>query len=150
MKNKDQQELLWKDRKHHLWFPFSFTKYYVQGARLYIKKGFFSTTYEETLLYRITDITLMRTLGHKLFGTGTIILKVQADASPCQHLENIKYPEEVRNYLSELIEGERRRYNVEGREMYGTMSSQMLDLNDHDHYEENGLDIEVAPPPESL
>ena len=107
MSEQEANEILWQDRKHHMWFPFSFTKYTVQGGRLYIKRGFLSTTYDETLLYRITDISLHKTLGQRIFGTGTIILKVQADATSCQHLVNIRYPEDVRNFLSELIEKER-------------------------------------------
>ena len=36
---KDLKEIIWKDRKHHLWFPFSFTKYRVDSTRLYINSG---------------------------------------------------------------------------------------------------------------
>ena len=28
--------IIWQDRKHHLWFPWSFTKYYIQDERLMI------------------------------------------------------------------------------------------------------------------
>lgn len=149
MCDHEEEEILWRDRRHYLWFPFSFTRYYVQNGRLHIKKGFFSTIHDETILYRITDITLKRTLANKLFGTGTIILKVQADASPVQHLINIKYPEDVRAYLSELVDGERRRWNVEGREMYG--SGGLHHHGPHHHMEgPDGPDIEVPPPPEEL
>ena len=48
---------LWSDRKHFMWFPFSFTKYYIENDRLMIKEGFFSTTINETLLDRIVDLT---------------------------------------------------------------------------------------------
>lgn len=30
--------LVWKDRKHWMWFPFSFTKYRVENDRLYVKE----------------------------------------------------------------------------------------------------------------
>lgn len=145
MSEQEANEILWQDRKHHMWFPFSFTKYTVQGGRLYIKRGFLSTTYDETLLYRITDISMHKTLGQRIFGTGTIILKVQADATSCQHLVNIRYPEDVRNFLSELIEKERRKYGVEGREMYG--STGKPHPGTHGECPE-GLDMEV--PPEEL
>ena len=113
--SQNEQEILWKDRKHHLWFPISFTKYYITGGRLHIKKGLLSTIHDETILYRVTDITLKRTLAHRIFGTGTIILKVQADAIPVQSLENIKYPEDVRTFLSELVDQERAKRNVDGQ-----------------------------------
>ena len=66
--SQNEQEILWKDRKHHLWFPISFTKYYITGGRLHIKKGLLSTIHDETILYRITDITLKRTLAHRRAG----------------------------------------------------------------------------------
>ena len=32
-----KDSVVWKDRKHHLWFPWSFTKYYIEDDRLMIK-----------------------------------------------------------------------------------------------------------------
>lgn len=49
----EDNAVVWQDRKHHLWFPWSFTKYYIEEERLMIQTGLFSTTLEETLLYRI-------------------------------------------------------------------------------------------------
>ena len=43
----EQTPYLWKDKKHHLWFPLSFTTYYIEDERLMIKEGFLSTTLEE-------------------------------------------------------------------------------------------------------
>ena len=68
---RDPNEVKWRDRKHHLWFPFSFTIYEVRNERLYVQRGLFSTSFDETLLYRVTDLRLTRTLGQKIFGTGT-------------------------------------------------------------------------------
>ena len=61
----ENTNILWQDRKHHLWFPISFTSYYIEDDRLMIKKGFFSTTLDETLLYRIIDISFKQTLAGK-------------------------------------------------------------------------------------
>ena len=85
---------IWEDRKHHLWFPISFTKYTVGNGRLYVNSGFLSSREDECLLYRITDITLYRSLPQRIFGTGTI----------------------------ELIEKEREDKKVVGRDMYGAVS----------------------------
>lgn len=63
---------IWEDRKHHLWFPLSFTKYTVGNGRLYVNSGFLSSREDECLLYRITDITLYRSLPQRIFGTGTL------------------------------------------------------------------------------
>ena len=108
----------WKDKKHHLWFPLSFTTYYIEDDRLMIKKGFFNTTLDETLLYRIVDITFRQSLGGKIFGTGNIILKTKADADRDITLVNIKQPLEVRKMLSRMVEESRDRRNVVGKEFY--------------------------------
>ena len=112
-------DLVWKDRKHHMWFPFSFTKYQVKDDRLLIEKGFFKTVSDETLIYRIIDIKLERTLGQKFFGTGTICLRVRGEADTDIHLENVKRPKKLKDVLSHLIENSRARMNVVGREFYG-------------------------------
>ena len=110
--------ILWKDKKHHLWFPLSFTTYYIEDDRLMIKKGFLNTTLDETLLYRIVDITFRQSLGGKIFGTGNIILKTKADADRDITLVNIKQPLEVRKMLSRMVEESRDRRNVVGKEFY--------------------------------
>lgn len=114
----ENTNLLWKDRKHHLWFPISFTSYYIEDDRLMIKKGLLSTTLDETLLYRIVDITFQQTFAGKIFGTGNIILRTKADASGEIILENIAKPLEVRKMLSKMVEESRDRRNIVGKEFY--------------------------------
>ncbi len=123
-------EILWKDKKHHLWFPFSFTTYYIENDRLMIKEGFLNTTINETLLYRIVDLTFKQSLPGKLFGTGNLIIKAKADATPELVLQNIKKPMKVRQMLSELVEESRQRRNVVGKEFYeGEHSHQHMDID---------------------
>lgn len=114
----ENTDILWKDKKHHLWFPLSFTTYYIEDDRLMIKRGFFNTTLDETLLYRIVDITFRQSLGGKILGTGNIILKTKADADRDITLVNIKQPLEVRKMLSRMVEESRDRRNVVGKEFY--------------------------------
>ena len=42
---------IWEDRKHHLWFPISFTKYTVGNGRLYVNSGFLSSREDERLSF---------------------------------------------------------------------------------------------------
>lgn len=107
---------IWEDRKHHLWFPLSFTKYTVGNGRLY------SSREDECLLYRITDITLYRSLPQRIFGTGTIELHTKDRSTPVIRLENIAKSAEVKRVLSDLIEREREEKHVVGRDMYGAIS----------------------------
>ena len=114
----ENTNILWSDRKHHLWFPISFTSYYIEDDRLMIKKGLLNTTLDETLLYRIVDITFQQTLAGKIFGTGNVILRTKADASGEIVLENIAKPLEVRKMLSEMVEESRDKRNIVGKEFY--------------------------------
>ena len=112
-------EILWEDRKHWLWFPFSFTKYSLTADRLYSQHGFFNTHYDELLLYRVTDLCLTRSLGQKLCGTGTITLTCRGDAQRVVEIRNIKDSMAVKNKMSRMIEQIREERAVVGREFYG-------------------------------
>ena len=113
------QEILWEDRKHWLWFPFSFTKYTLTEDRLYSQQGFLNTHYDELLLYRVTDLCLNRTLGQKLCGTGTIVLTCMGDSHSVIEIKNIKNSMAVKNQMSRMIEEAREARAIVGREFYG-------------------------------
>ena len=38
----DEQETLWTDRRHILWFPWTFDVYRVANGRIYCRKGLFN------------------------------------------------------------------------------------------------------------
>lgn len=116
------EAVVWNDRKHWLWFPFSFTKYSVQNGRLYVNSGFLASREDECLLYRITDITLTRSIGQRLCGTGTIQLNTKDRSTPIIYLRNIRRPVEIKRMLSNMIEDEREKHNIVGRDMYGASS----------------------------
>ena len=124
--NISQEEELWKDRKHHMWFPISFTKYSVTKSALSVQQGFFKTSYDETLLFRIVDIRLSRTFGQKIFGTGTVELFTRVDTQGVIQLKNIKHCKDVFRLLSNLVEQVRNEKNVVGKEFYGVMGGGMM------------------------
>jgi len=128
MAKKQKDEYVWKDRKRYLGLPLSFTKYAIKDQRLYYTTGFFNTTEEEMLLYRIMDIRLNRTLGDKLVGVGTITLYTADKTHPKLELVRIKNPKKVRDLLSKLVENERIRINAQGRELYG-ISNDIIGLD---------------------
>ena len=120
---------VWKDRKHFMWFPISFTKYEIKNERLYQETGLFNTHYDELLLYRITDLCLKRSLAQKIFGTGTIVLSTKADSNKEVLLKNVKNPKEVKDLISHLVEEARDRKKVVGKEFFDDSSD---DLDDFD------------------
>lgn len=126
--------LIWEDRKHFMWFPWSFTKYYIENERLMIEAGLLKTTLDETLLYRIVDVTMVQTLTGKIFGTGDLIVKTKVDSNPEIVLKNISEPKKVRSLLSELVEDSRQRKNVVGREFYGEHSYAYENVDEEDEY----------------
>lgn len=123
----NKNEVKWRDRKHWMWFPWSFTKYEIRNGRLYVQKGFFKTHFDETLLYRIVDIRLTRTLPQKIFGTGTVSLFTRVDVNKEIQLQNVKNPVEVKEYISDLVESIRNEKKIVGKEFNGMMRV------DHDH-----------------
>ena len=110
-------EILWKDRKRTIFgLPLSFTKYSLDGERLFIESGFLNSKEDEIRLYRITDISLTRTLGQKLFGIGSIKC-CSADKTLGDFIiKNIKNPKEVKEQISELVEKQRDAKRVSSRE----------------------------------
>ena len=130
------EEMIWEDRKHHLWFPISFTKYSIGNGRLYMNSGFLSSREDECLLYRITDVSMVRSFAQRIFGTGTIELNTKDRSTPIIRLENIGNPVAVKRMISDLVEKDREEKNVVGRDMYGASSHLDCDECGHDDYQE--------------
>lgn len=115
-------QVIWKDRKHFMWFPWSFTRYSADKNRLYEDVGLLNTRHDEVLLYRVVDISMTRSLAQKIFGTGTITLHTKVDTSPDIHLRNIKNCAEVNRLFSDMIEEARKQRQVVGKEFFGSQS----------------------------
>ena len=101
---RKSDQIIWSDRKHHMWFPLSFTSYRVANERIYIKSGFLNSREDECLLYRIMDITMTRSLGQRIFGTGSIEMNTKDRSTPMIRLQNIKNPDEVKRLISDMID----------------------------------------------
>ena len=120
LNNLTEEETLWADTKRWLGMPLTFTKYRVDNNRLYCKTGFLKTQTDELLLYRILDIKSSQTLGQRMFGVGTVVLFCSDKSSGVLELKNIKKPDQVRRFLSELVEQKRSETGIKGREIYGS------------------------------
>ena len=139
--NVEPAAVLWRDRKRIMGLPLSFTVYEVTDDRFILRKGFLRTETNETLLYRILDIKMVQTLGQKLNGVGTITLYSADQSHHTLEIKNIKHPDKVRRFLSDIIEKERAAKGVRGREVYGTAAMGMH----HDENCDHGPDM--PPPP---
>ena len=110
---KAKKKILWKDRKRtFLGLPWSFTRYRLNDESLVVETGFFNSTEDEVRLYRITDVTLTRTFGQKLIGTGTIHCDSSDVTMQNFDIKNVKHPKKVKELLSKLVNESRLRNRV--------------------------------------
>ena len=110
-------EFLWKDRKRHLGLPLSFTKYSLSDDRIFRETGVLNLKEEEVLLYRVSDISLSRSLGQRIFGVGTICL--QSSDKTCPHLDiiNVKQPKETKELIFRQVEEAKNRRRMRATEL---------------------------------
>ena len=110
-------EYVWRDRKRTLFgLPLSFTVYKLTEEKLLIETGFLSKKEEEIRLYRIMDMTLVRPLGQRLFGLGTIHLCTADKSAPEVDIKCIKQSREVKELLSDMVEAQREEKGITARE----------------------------------
>lgn len=122
-------DFLWSDRKRtFLGLPWSFTKYSLTEERLFIETGLFNKKEDEVRLYRITDVSLTRNFGQRMFGVGTIHCCSGDKTLGDFDILSVKNPREVKEQLSELVEKQRDSKRVTSREFIGN--------HDHDDYDD--------------
>lgn len=95
---------IWKDKKHILGLPISFTNYSISEDRLFVTVGFLNKNYEEILLYRIKDIKVKQTLGQRILGLGSILLISSDSSLPNLEIKNIRKVLEVKEMIHQLCE----------------------------------------------
>lgn len=121
-------QFVWTERKRTLFgLPWSFTKYKLTDEKLMIEKGFLNKSEEEIRLYRIMDMTLQRPLRQRIFGLGTIKCNSADKSTPIFFIERIKNSEEIKNKLSDMVEQERVKKRVSGREYMASEEDDELD-----------------------
>lgn len=128
MATKSKIEYLWNDRKRILGMPLSFTKYSLSKDRIFVKTGFFTSKFEEVVLYRVRDLSLTRSLWQKLFGVGSVTVQSSDKSMPTLVLKNIKKSFEVKELLHACIEEMKK----ERRMRIGEIVGDDDDLDDDD------------------
>ena len=116
-REKIEQKYCWNDRKRtFLGLPLSFTRYFLTEEKLFVRTGFLSMKEEEVRLYRILDVTLKRSLRQRIFGLGTIHCCSADKSTPEFDILSVKNSKWVKETLSDLVEQERSRKRISGRE----------------------------------
>lgn len=108
---------IWRDRKRPIFgLPLSFTVYTLLEDKLLIDTGILSTKQEEIKLYRIMDLTLKRSIFQRIFGVGSIHICSADKTTPEFEIRDIKKPFEIKEKLSFIVEEQRDKKKVTGRE----------------------------------
>ncbi len=137
-------DAIWHERKRNaLGLPWTFTIYELSAEKLYLRRGLFNQRDDEVRLYRITDLSLTRSLWQRLIGTGTIHIDSADKMMKNFDLVNIRNSMNIKEQLSNLVEESRRKNRVYARE---SMDSHGPDLDG------DGIpdDHEFGPDPEDL
>ena len=114
----DKKKIIWKDRKRTIFgLPLSFTVYTLTGEKLLIDTGFLNKRQEEIMLFRITDVTLIRRLSQRIFGVGTIHCCSADKTTPEFDITNIKDAKYVKEILSTEVFRESKENKVSSREI---------------------------------
>ena len=129
----EELKIVWKDTRRPIFgLPISFTKYRLLEDKLLIDTGFLSTKQEEVKLYRIMDVTLNRTFIQRIFGVGTIHCCSADKTTPEFDIKDIKKSFEVKEMISKMVEEQRDKKRVSGREFFANHDDDDDDLDDDD------------------
>lgn len=112
--NEFQNKIIMNERKRWAFFgiPWTFTKYTLMTKKLILTEGFFKTTENEILLYRVLDMSLSRNLIQKIFKLGTVTVYAQDKTNPTLEIKNIKHAREFRDSLADAVEKDRIRMKM--------------------------------------
>ena len=111
-------EKIWNDTKRNIFgLPWTFTKYTLTNEKLLIRTGFLSIKEEEIQLYRITDITLLKSFWQRIFKMGSVHCCSSDRTTPELTIKNIKNPEKIKELLSSQIEKVRDEKGIYAREI---------------------------------
>lgn len=104
-------EMEYKEKKRSLFFglPLSFTTYTVTDTKINIKKGLLRTVEDDTLLYKVQDVKLVRGIFERIFKLGTIICYSGDVTDAKLMLSHIRNASEIKEFILLTSETERRK-----------------------------------------
>lgn len=100
-----------RERKRWVFFglPFTFTVYTVKEDNITINTGFLNKEENDCYMYKVQDVTLKTSLFERMFGLGTIVCYTGDTTNQQLILEHIKNSKQVKQFILEQSEKERRK-----------------------------------------
>lgn len=111
-RQRDRRKIMeYIEKKRLLFFglPWTFTKYTVGEEIITVNSGFFNSEENDCFLYKVQDVKLTVTLIERMFGLGTVVCYTGDVTNPKLELVHIRNAKEIKNYILETSEQERRR-----------------------------------------
>lgn len=94
------------ERKRWIFFglPFTFTVYTVKEDMITVQEGFLSRKENDCYMYKVQDVELIRSLGERIFGLGTVKCYTGDTTNPELYLSHIKNSKAVKDFILEISE----------------------------------------------
>lgn len=103
---KEGVSMEFRERKRWVFFglPFTFTVYHVKEDMITINEGFFSRKENDCYMYKVQDVQLIRSIGERLFGLGTVKCYTGDTSNPELYFSHIKNAKEIKDFVLEASE----------------------------------------------
>ena len=107
----DDYFMEFRERKRWVFFglPFTFTVYTVKEDNITINTGFLNKEENDCYMYKVQDVTLKTSLFERMFGLGTVVCYTGDTTNQQLILEHIKNSKQVKQFILEQSEKERRK-----------------------------------------
>ena len=102
-------EFIERKRVLFLGLPWTFTRYSVKEDIITINSGLLRTTENDCYMYKVQDVTLKTSLFERMFGLGTVVCYTGDTTNQQLILEHIKNSKQVKQFILEQSEKERRK-----------------------------------------
>ena len=108
---RDDYFMEFRERKRWVFFglPFTFTVYTVKEDNITINTGFLNKEENDCYMYKVQDVTLKTSLFERMFGLGTVVCYTGDTTNQQLILEHIKNSKQVKQFILEQSEKERRK-----------------------------------------
>ena len=92
-----------------LGLPFTFTVYTVKEDLITVQKGLQNKKENDCYMYKVQDVELLRSLGERIFGLGTVKCYTGDTTDPELYLTHIRNAKEIKDFILEVSEKARQK-----------------------------------------